>query len=72
MNNLNTGFYKDLDTNFEQAYEMVQKDFSHSELIEMLKTGNIPEKQIAALELKSIVSLEEAEVLVSNLTGCDG
>ena len=38
---MNTGFYKDLDTNFEQALEMSEKDFSHLELIEMLKTGNI-------------------------------
>lgn len=69
---MNTGFYKDLDTNFEQALEMSEKDFSHSELIDLLKNGNIPQKQIAALRLDGINSKEEADILVSNLTGCDG
>ena len=72
MNNLNTGFYKDLDTNFEQALEMAEKEFSHKEILEMLKTGNIPEKQIAAMKLCDINSQDEAEILISNLTGCDG
>lgn len=69
---MNTGFYKDLDTNFEQACILCEKEFTHAELIEFLKTGNIPQKQIAALELDDVKSLEEAEVLISNLTGCDG
>lgn len=72
MNNLNTGFYKDLDTNFEQALEMAERKFSHGELINLLKTGNIPQKQIAALMLDSVVDITEADTLVSNLTGCDG
>ena len=69
---MNTGFYKDLDTNFEQALEMSDKEFSHTELIGMLLSGNIPEKQIAALKLERLDSQEEANILVSNLTGCDG
>lgn len=69
---MNTGFYIDLDTNFEQAYEMSKKHFSHIELIELLKNGNIPQKQIAALKLDKIESYNEAEILVANLTGCDG
>lgn len=72
MNYLNTGFYKDLDTNFEQALEMAERKFSHEELIDLLKTGNIPQKQIAALMLDYVVDGTEAELLVSNLTGCDG
>ena len=70
--NLNSGFYKDIDTNFEEACIMSEKDFSHKELIEMLKNGNIPQKQIAALMLDCINSQEDAKILVSNLTGCDG
>ena len=72
MIDLNTGFYKDLDTNFEQALEMSDKHFSHQELIEMLLDGNIPQKQIAALKLDALNSQKEANILVSNLTGCDG
>ena len=71
-NNLNTGFYKDLDTNFEQALEMAEKELSHKDIIAMLKSGNIPQKQIAALRLDAINNEEEAQILVSNLTGCDG
>lgn len=71
-NNLNTGFYKNLDTNFEQALKMSESVFSHEELLDLLKNGNIPEKQIAALKLENVYNLKEAEILVSNLTGCDG
>jgi len=69
---LNKDFYKDLDTNFEEACKMSETEFLHEELIEMLKNGNIPQKQIAALKLDYIESAEEASLLVSNLTGCDG
>ena len=72
MSDLNTGFYKDLDTNFEQALKMSDVNFSHEQLISMLINGNIPEKQIAALKLECLKSKEEAGILVSNLTGCDG
>lgn len=71
-NDLNTGFYKDLDTNFIQALELSATDFEHEKLIEMLKNGNIPEKQIAAMKLNELRNKEDAEFLVSNLTGCDG
>ena len=69
---MNNGFYKDLDTNFEIAYELSEKDFSHSELIVMLKNGYIPQRQIAALKLDTLLNLEDAKILFSNLTGCDG
>ena len=69
---MNTGFYKDLDTNFELASKLLEQDFTQNELITMLKFGNIPEKQIAALKLATVNNLEEAKVLMDNLTGCDG
>ena len=72
MKNLNTGFYRDLDTNFEQALAMSERNFSHEELINMLKNGNIPEKQIAALKLDTVMNQKEADILINNLTGCDG
>ena len=50
---------------------MVEKDFSHAELLDMLKNGNIPQKQIAAMKI-DMVNEAEAEILISNLTGCDG
>ncbi len=69
---MESSFYSDLDTNFEQACSMCEKDFTHGELIAMLKTGNIPQKQIAALKFDKIENKSDAEVLLSNLTGCDG
>ena len=72
VNNLNTGFYKDLDTNFEQALVMSEQEFSHSELLGLLQNGNIPQKQIAAMKLETLNNEEEAKLLLSNLTGCDG
>ena len=69
---MNAGFYEDLDTNFEQAYMLANKTFSHDELVNMLKTGNIPQKQIASLKFDYVKSKEDAECLLNNLTGCDG
>ena len=69
---MNTGFYKDLDTNFETACELIGEKYSHNELIEFLKTGNIPQRQMAALRLDGVFSQEDAESLINNLTGCDG
>ena len=70
--NNNTGFYKDLDENFNNAIILADKDFSHDELIEMLKNGNIPEKQISALKLDNLKGSDDAKILLNNLTGCDG
>ena len=69
---MNTGFYKDLDTNFAQACEMIEQNFSHKELIELLKDGNIPQKQMAALKFDRVNNQLDAEALINNLTGCDG
>lgn len=70
--NLNEGFYNNLEENFEQAYELSQKDFSHEEFLELLKNGNIPQKQIAALEFDYVKTEDDAKALLNNLTGCDG
>lgn len=69
---MNPGFYKDLDTNFEEAYKMSSMEFTHEELLNMLQNGNIPQKQLAAMRLQSTNNQAEADILVSNLTGCDG
>lgn len=69
---MNSGFYNDLDTNFKEALEMSKRDFLHDELINMLINGNIPQKQIAALRLDCLNSKQEADILIGNLTGCDG
>ncbi len=70
--NLNNDYYENTDINFKNALEFYQTDYTHSELIELLKNGNIPQKQIAALKLDSVKSEYDAKVLLSNLTGQDG
>ena len=70
--NLNNTYYQTLDENFKEALTLCEKEFTHEELIEMLKNGNIPQKQIAALKLTSITSESDASTLLSNLTGQDG
>ncbi len=70
--NLNKGFYNNLEENFEQAYELSQKNFSHDELLKLLESGNIPQKQIAALEFDYVKTENDARALLNNLTGCDG
>lgn len=69
---MNKGFYENLDKNFEEALKLSMQKFSYEDLIEFLKTGNIPEKQNAALKIEELKSVDDADVLISNLTGCDG
>lgn len=70
--NLNSCYYETLDKNFNEAIKLCETEFSHNELISMLKNGNIPQKQIAALKLDNICSIDDAQTLVKNLTGQDG
>ena len=58
--------------NFKKAVNLCSAKYSDSELIDLLKSGNIPEKQYAALEIKKLSSKEDAEIFLSNLINCDG
>lgn len=69
---MNNSYYETLDENFTQALKLYEQDYTHSELIELLNHGNIVQKQIAALRLDGIYSNNDAQILVSNLTGQDG
>ena len=68
----NSEYYNDLDSNFNEAYKLCKQDFLHDELLNMLKNGNIPQKQIAALKFDYVNDEKDAETLINNLTGCDG
>lgn len=70
--NFNNNYYATLDENFNEALNLVNQKFSHSELITLLANGNIPQKQIAALRLDTVNSKDEAQILLNNLTGQDG
>ena len=69
---MNTGYYENLSENFNQAVELLQEDYTHTQLIELLNSGNIVQKQFSALRLTTINSIEDATALMSNLTGQDG
>jgi len=70
--NLNNTYCATLDENFKIALELMEQNLSHEELIEMLISGNIPQKQLAALKLETLNSQEDAQILINNLTGQDG
>lgn len=69
---MNNSYYKTLDENFNAALKLVEKDLSRQELLDMLKNGNIVEKQLAALRIDKVCSEAEAAVFIDNLTGQDG
>lgn len=69
---METNYYQNLDENFKEALKLFENNQSHQCLIEYLKNGNIPQRQISAIKLDCINSKEEAQILISNLTGQDG
>ena len=72
MQNLNNLYYKTLDENFNQALTFFEKDTPLEKLFEMLKNGNIVQKQISALKINNISNKNQAKILTDNLTGQDG
>ena len=69
---MNNSYYETLDENFTQALNLYEQEYSHEEIVEFLASGNIVQKQIAALQLDTVKSTEDAKILLSNLTGQDG
>lgn len=69
---MNDNYYKTLDENFINALNLCEAEHSHEEIIDLLKNGNIVQKQIGALKLEKITSNDDAQALLSNLTGQDG
>ncbi len=57
---------------FNTALNLYKNYYSHEDLILMLQKGSDVEKQIAALKLDTIKTQQDADILMSNLTGCDG
>ena len=73
MNTNNTQILKDkYNKDFNTALNIHENEYSHEDLISFLKNGSDAEKQAAVLKLDSVNTKEEAKILMSNLTGCDG
>ena len=61
-----------LNSDFEKACTLFEKEAGRTELFGLLENGTVVEKQVAALLIDEIVSEEDAKIFISNLTGCDG
>ena len=59
-------------SDFEKAYKLCEQHYSHEQLVSMLETGSVAEKQYAAMIFDSINNIDDAHALLNNLTGCDG
>ena len=69
---MKNNYYQNKDENFNEALKLIEKTMSHKELISMLKNGNIPQKQLAAIRLNNLENTEDANILLDNLVGQDG
>ncbi len=69
---MKSDYEQTLDKNFDKALELCSKSYSNEDLIEFLKSGNITEKQFAALEISELKTQNDAEVFLANLINCDG
>lgn len=59
-------------SDFDKGCNFFEKDYSQKELYNFLKSGSDMEKQLACLRIEDVKSPEEADILISNLTGVDG
>ena len=57
---------------YNRILNVYENEYSHSDLIELLSSGSVPEKQAAVLKLEKLKNKSEVDVFMSNLTGCDG
>lgn len=63
---------QNLNEDFNTALNIYENDYSHEDLIEFLKNGTVAEKQSSVLKLEKLMSKSDADVVMQNLTGCDG
>ena len=63
---------QNLNADFNTALNIYENNYSHENLIEFLKNGNVAQKQASVLKLENLTAFEDATILMRNLTGCDG
>lgn len=56
----------------ERALEIIQKPYEKDEILSLLENGDEFEKPVAIMSLESLCNKKEADLLINNLTGCDG
>jgi len=62
----------DANCDFNKAVELSEMKIFHDDLIELIKTDTVVEKQFGILNLENLQSEYEGALLCSNLTGQDG
>ncbi len=65
-------FMQEKNENYKKAIELCEGNYTHNDLIDFLKNGNVIERQFAALNITTVNSKTEANILMSNLVGVDG
>lgn len=63
---------ENLKENLNKVINLCENNYSTDEIISILKTGTVMEKQVAVLDLEEIRNFQDAETLMQNLTGIDG
>ena len=61
-----------INSNIQKALETVKKHYTKDEIKTLLQNGDEFEKPVAIMSLDILSEKEEAKLLISNLTGCDG
>ncbi len=56
----------------ERALEIIQKPYEKNEILSLLENGDEFEKPVAIMALENLCNKNEADLLINNLTGCDG
>ncbi len=61
-----------INNSIKRALEIIQKPYTKSEILLLLEFGDEFEKPVAIMALDNIEEQIEANLLIDNLTGCDG
>jgi len=56
----------------DKALEITRKPYERNEIISLLNNGDEFEKPVAIMSLDILYNKDEADLLINNLTGCDG
>lgn len=63
---------QDNNQTYNEVLNLCENNYSHDEMIKFLRQGSVVERQYAALNLKCLLSENDAKLLISNLVGVDG
>jgi len=59
-------------SNFDKSCKFFEQNLTDTELYKYLENGNLAQRQLACLKIKTLSTPEQAKILMQNLTGIDG